>query len=456
MKPLRGRILPFTSVVTLLVSAASAQEYFREFGSSRSSSGIGRLTPGAEVFEGNDPDGLSPIDSIDPMAESTQEEDYNFRLGNVDFVVAAGIGIEFNDNINLGDRDRLSDLIFRPSLDIEGVWRISDTNKLRFGLGLSYAKYLEHSEYDSDSLLIAPNSAIAWTFKSGAFTITLRERLSYQEDPFDLPVASNVAQYARWENQAGIQVDWDANELTRVTFGYDRYDLWAKEEFFKSQDRGIDTVYLRPSYQINPYFTVGLNMAVSWVDFRENIQADALVYMIGPYILWKVNDTFDVYTEVGYQMSDFDGGTQEFFIDEDGEMVTSGVAVDDEDASNVYVKLELRHRPSENFRHKLMASKTTEVGFGSNFYDLYHIEYTADWKIGENTSLSPTIFYEYYETSGDLQETAYRFGAAIGIHHILSEHFTVGLDYRFLLKDSDQPDSDYYQNLALLSLYYKF
>ena len=47
-------------------------------------------------------------------------------------------------------------------------------------------------------------------------------------------------------------------------------------------------------------------------------------------------------------------------------------------------------------------------------------------------------------------------GAAIGIHHILSEHFTVGLDYRFLLKDSDLPESDYYQNLALLSLYYKF
>jgi hypothetical protein len=457
MKPLRGRILPITSAVTLISAAtAFSQEFFREFGTSRTSSGIGRLTPGAEVFEGNDPGGLSPLDRMDPLSDSLQDEDYNFRLGNVDFIVAAGLGVEFNDNINLAEHDRLSDIIFRPSLDIEGVWRISDTNRLRFGVGLSYALYTDHSEYNSDSVLISPNSAIAWTFKSGAFTITLRERLSYQEDPFDLPLASNVANFNRWENEAGIQVDWDANEFTRVTFGYDRYDLWAKDDYFKSQDRGTDTVYVRPSYQISPYVTVGLNMSVSWVDFSENIQADALVYMIGPYVLWKVSDLMDVYAEVGYQRSNFDGGTRATFVDEDGDVVTSDVPTDDEDSSSVYVKLELRHRPTENFRHKLVASKTTEVGFGSNFYDLYHVEYTADWKLGENTSLVPTLFYEYYETSGSLQETGQRYGVAVGIHHIFSEHLTVGLDYRFLLKDSDVPDSDYYQNLAFLSLYYKF
>jgi hypothetical protein len=456
MKPLRGRILPLTSAVTLIASVASAQEFFREFGTSRTSGGIGRLTPGAEVFSGNDPDGLSPIDSIDPLDDDMVEEDYNFRIGNVDFVVAAGFGVEFNDNITLADSDRLSDIIFRPSLDIEGIWRISENNRLRFGVGLSYAKYLDHDEFDSDSVLISPTSAISWTLKSGAFTITLRERLSYQEDPFDLPVLSGVATYARWENQAGIQVDWDANEFTRVTFGYDRYDLWANDDFFESQDRGIDTIYLRPSYQLSPYVTVGLNMSVSNVDFVQDIQADALVYMIGPYILWKINDLTDFYAEVGYQRSDFDGGTRATVFDPDTGIVTTDVATDEEDASSVYVKLELRHRPTENFRHKLIASKTTEVGFGSNFYDLYHVEYTADWKVGENTSVSPTLFYEYYETSGILNEHAHRYGAAIGVHHILSEHLTVGLDYRFLLKDSDVPDSDYYQNLALLSLYYKF
>jgi hypothetical protein len=384
------------------------------------------------------------------------DEVYNFRLGNVDFIVAAGLGIEFNDNINLSNHDRLSDIILRPELDIEGIWRISDTNRLRFGVGLSYAKYLNHSEYDSDSLLISPTSAIAWTLKSGAFTITLRERLSYQEDPFDLPLISGRATYGRWENQAGMQVDWALNELTNVTFGYDRYDLWATDEEFKSQDRGTDTVYLRPSYQVTPNVTLGLNTSVSWVDFSEDIQADALVYLVGPYITWKYNDYTDIYLEAGYQRSNFDGGTAVGLVDLGTGLESGTSTIDEEDSGSVYAKFEVRHRPTENFRHKLIASKTTEVGFGSNYYDLYHVEYTADWKFAENTSLTPTLFYEHYETSGEPAETANRFGAAIGLHRILSEHLTVGLDYRFLWKDSNRPDADYYQNLALLSFYYKF
>lgn len=452
MKPLCGRVLPATCVViSFLASAASAQEYFREFGTSRSSGGIGRLTPSVDVFEGNDPSGLSPIA---PVNDLETEEDYNFRLGNLDFIVAAGLGVEFNDNINLSENDRQSDIIFRPTLDIEGMWRFSETSRLRFGVGISYAKYLDHDEYDSESVLVAPNSAIAWTFKSGAFTVTLRERLSYQEDPFDLPLASGVARYGRWENQAGIQVDWQVNEPTRITFGYDRYDLWARDVAFQNQDRSVDTVYLRPSYQIAPTLSLGLNTSLSWVDFKENVQADSVVWMVGPYVLWNVTDTFDVYAEIGYQQSTFSGGTLPY-DPVTGEAI-GDVPIDSSDGSSMYGKIELSHRPTENFRHKLFASKTTEVGYGSNYYDLYHVEYTADWKLAENTSLTSSLFYEHYETSGDIGDKAHRVGAAIGLNRILSDHFSVGLDYRFLLKNSQLPDSDYYQNLAMLSLYYKF
>ena len=454
MKQARRRALIFTSFAALIGCNAHAQEYFREFGTSRSSGGFGRLSPAAEVFTGNNPDGLSPISPVEENSES--DDIYNFRLGNVDFVVAAGLGLEFNDNINLSEHDRLSDMILRPELDIEGIWRTSESSRLRFGVGLSYAKYLSHSEYDSESVLISPTSALAWTLKSGAFTITLRERLSYQEDPFEQPQLSGIANYGRWENQAGIQVDWEVNDRTKITLGYDRYDLWATDAVFESQNRGINTVYLRPSYQVSPYVTVGLNTSVSSVNFQEDIQADALVYLVGPYVMWKYSDYTDLYLEAGYQRSDFDGGTTVSTFDtETGEFVALG-GTDDQDGSSGYAKFEWRNRPTENFRHKVVASKTTEIGFGTNYYDLFHVEYTADWKFAERTSLTPTLFYEYYETSGEPKETGNRFGAAVGLHHILSEHLTVGLDYRFLLKDTNVPDADYYQNLALLSFYYKF
>ena len=68
----------------------------------------------------------------------------------------------------------------------------------------------------------------------------------------------------------------------------------------------------------------------------------------------------------------------------------------------------------------------------------------------------PTFFYEHYKTSGSFPEKANRYGALLGLRYILTPSVTMGLDYRFLLKDSNLKDSDYQQNLVLLSLFYNF
>ena len=448
-----AQIRPTLTVGILLSLAAPlfSQEFFREFGTSRTSGGIGRLTPSAEVFPGNSPSGHSPVASVDQQAV---EDKYNFRLGLVDFIIAAGVGVEFNDNITLSNSNELSDIIIRPEVNIEGVMRISELNTLRFGLGIGYAKYLNNSEFDSESVILSPTSALVWTAKSGSLTFTVRERIAYQEDPFDLPVLSNVATYKRWENQAGIEVDWEATEYARVAVGFDRFDLWAKDDAFASQDRTINTVFVRPSVDINPNWTAGLNASLSWLDYDQDIQADGTTLLVGPFIQWKVSDATDIYAEVGWQKSSFDGGTRQL-VGTDATGFTFGPR-DTEDSEQLYYKLQITNRPSENFRHTLTASRTAESGLGSNFYDLYHFEYSADWLFLEKTSVTPTAFYEYYETSGISSEEASRLGFALGIHHTYSNSLTLGLDYRFLMKDSNVQGSDYKQNLVMLSLYYKF
>src|SRR5262249_26775642 len=127
------------------------------------------------------------------------------------------------------------------------------------------------------------------------------------------------------------------------------------------------------------------------------------------------------------------------------------------DSSSWYLKFELDHRANEYFSHRLLGSKTAEIGIGSDFYDLYHIEYVADWKnFIANTEFSPSLFYEHFEKSGGFSEEGDRFGTALAFRYHLTNTITLGLDYRFIWKDSNLPDNDYYQNLAFLSLYYKF
>lgn len=379
---------------------------------------------------------IAPVVQLNP-----QEEDrYNLMLGQMRFNMAAGVGIEYNDNINLSDNNRQDDFIFRPSLNLEAVWPITDLNTLRFSLGVSYAKYFEHSEYDTRGVLLSPNSEIALTFYVGDVAITVRDRFSYQEDPYDIPILANVAVYRRFTNLASVQADWDLNPATHLTVGYQHYNLWSRDEEFESLDRAIDTIYVRPSVKLSPALTVGVNGSVSFIQ-HENTLNDGTGFLVGPFAEIALTESTRLYAEVGYQGIAFDD---------------NNIINDSDDVSTYYVKSEIYNRLTENFSHRLSFSKTAELGFNSNYYDLYHLEYAADWRLTPSLILDPVAFYEHYETSGENGEEADRYGAALGMRYVLTPSLTLGADYRFIFKDSSIEDADYYQNVVLLSLFYNF
>jgi hypothetical protein len=329
---------------------------------------------------------------------------------------------------------------------------------LHFGVEFSYAKYFDHRQYDTDGILISPTSALAYSFEVGAFLVTLRDRFSYQEDAYDDPTLSNVARYRRAENQIGIEADWALNQQTDIVFGYDHFNLWTVDPEFSADERSVDTVFAKPGYWITPALRVGVVGAFSWIDFKESSRQDGTNLLLGPFIEWKISDVMTLYLEGGIQNLNFNGTStfdEDFFhtlTDEE-----RALFADNEDSSSWYAKFELDHRANDYFTHRLLGSKTSEIGIGSNFYDLYHIEYAADWRnFIANTDFSPSIFYEHFETSGRFPEEGDRYGAALAVRYHLTNTITLGLDYRFIWKDSNLPHADYYQNLAFLSVYYKF
>ncbi len=455
---------------TLLVSASSAlfaQEFFRDYGTSRSSGGLGPVYPSEYTYEDASPSGLAPLRPGQDLnaAQVAEEADrYNFAIGPVQFGLAVGVGLEYNDNITLADDDRIEDFILRPSLDIQAAWRLSDLNTLKLSIGASYAKYFDHSEFDSRSVLLSPNSELAFTFYLGRLKVTLRDRFSYQEDNYNQPTLSNTATpYRRYENQAGLRLDLALNDKVDLAGGYDHYNLWTIGDDFALQDRALDTIFFKPSYQIVPGIKVGVNASYSFITFDSSERGDGHGLLAGPFIEWQMSEYTNLYLEAGYQELQFDkgGDFNNRAIDQLGLSAADSAAVrdilrDDEDTSSYYIKFEIDNKPSDVFDHRLAFSKTAEIGFSSNSYDLYHVEYDANWKIFQHTEIGPVIFYEYYTSSGDLGEKAHRVGAGLGIRYHFSNSLTLGLDYRFIAKDSELEKSDYRQNLAFLSIYYKF
>src|SRR5437588_2703920 len=192
-----------------------------------------------------------------------EEERYNFAVGPMRFNVAAGVAIEYNDNITLAETEKESDFILRPSLTLDGYWKLTELNTLRLSLGVSYAKYFNHSEFDTRGILLSPSSELAFSIHVGNIVVTLRDHFSYQEDPLQNPVLSGIATYRRFENTAGIQVDWPATDTVKVTVGYNHYNLWTYQTQFEQLDRSVDSIYLKPSIAISPSVTVGVDASVS-------------------------------------------------------------------------------------------------------------------------------------------------------------------------------------------------
>src|ERR1044072_4040940 len=87
---------------------------------------------------------------------------YNLMTGPVRFRVSATMGIEYNDNINYAEVNEQEDIILHPQINLNGVWPITQINTLTLDLGVGYSIYLDHSEANTNGLLISPQSQIAF------------------------------------------------------------------------------------------------------------------------------------------------------------------------------------------------------------------------------------------------------------------------------------------------------
>ncbi len=174
--------------------------------------------------------------------QSIDEIPYNLQAGPWKLRFSATLGVEYNDNVNLSEdgsaivrtaagpvlvtSEQQSDFIIHPQINVNALWPITQLNTFKLDLGLGYAFYLEHSEYDTNSLLISPGSQLAFDIFVGDFRINFHDRFSVEQDPVEEIGLSNVANYGHFENTVGVSVLWDLNAAV-ATIGYDHYNFIA-------------------------------------------------------------------------------------------------------------------------------------------------------------------------------------------------------------------------------------
>ncbi|HMD14586.1 MAG TPA: hypothetical protein VKI62_08180, partial [Bacteroidota bacterium] len=224
--------------------------------------------------------GSLSAESNRPVIDTDQ---YNIRLGPALLSMSALLDLEYNDNIELSETDRKSDLIVEPLLNTNVLWQVSEYNAVRLNLGVGYVKYLNNPQFDSSSVSVTPDSQLAFDIYVGDFRFTIFDKLSIQQNPVTEINLSSVARFERLENAAGLSVTWDLNKV--ILFGgYTHYNFYSFDSQFAYLNQTEEQFLLSSSLKLSDALTVGVRGTFGIVNYSENFQNDSTDYSAGAFV----------------------------------------------------------------------------------------------------------------------------------------------------------------------------
>jgi len=413
---------------------------------------------------------LAGEDAYDARQEDVSRIPYNLLLGPVRFRVGATVGVEYNDNINYAEVNKEEDVIITPDLTLDAIWPVTQLNTLRLDLGIGYSFYLDHSEDDTNGVLIAPKSQLAFDIFVGDFRINLHDRFELQQDPIQEGVLSNTANYGRFENTAGVSVLWDLNKVL-VEVGYDHYNFIATNSDFDYLNRDAEIVGGSVAFIVNPTITVGVEGNAVWSNYfndnsSEGVLNDTDDYSVGGFVEATLTNNLKVRLAGGYQHMDFGNNFVIFPLAGFGLVPFP----DHQTLEDYYVNGLITHRINAQVTQTLSAGHENQPGIQSNFITLNYVRHTVSWNLIRNVLLSTEFFFEEAQESGGpingtiltvlngqpVGETFHRIGGAITLGYQLTPHVTLGLRYQGTSKDSNGFLRDYNQNRISLDGTYSF
>jgi hypothetical protein len=376
---------------------------------------------------------------------TTSTGNYFLKAGPVDFSASLSTDVEYNDNVGLAEVGRESDIIIRPTLAIDSEWRITQLNTLHFDISLGYQKYLDHGSLDTRTILLDPGSQLSFdVYVGGILKLNFHDRFSIMQNPVDEPLLSNVANFQRFENTAGVTALFDFNDL-KIVVGYDHFNYRTFESDFDFLDRSEEQFYASAGLRLSDAITVGLDGSGGLINYRLNINNDGTTWTAGPFL----EATLSSYTTLRIT-----GGWQEMNFSQTG---TTG---DTNNYGGWFGNLTISQRLNQYWTHSVSAGHEARLGLEVNFSEYDYLRYLSQWQINPRLNAGFEAFLEQDNESGTIQaqdsELARRWGGGISLSYRLGPKLTAGLQYHYVKKDSDLVLRSYYQNSVSLDLKYEF
>lgn len=430
----------FTSAILLLAGASLAQDI--------ESTNIVFNTP--ETYQL----GHSPLNEPSSLAKRPEGAPPYFAIplgsGGLNFNV--GLKAEYIDNIFLTIDNRRDDFILVPECDIAAFFPVGQFNALSFDVGLAYYEYLKNTQLNTGVPLVNPNSALAFTLRSGDFKFKFSEAFSYQQSPFyetggEFFNLFNTALFQRYLNRVGALVTWDQHDLV-MTAGYYHENLWAESSIYNYIDHASELFSADAMLALSPVFTVGMEAAGSINDFSNRGLYDTWRARVGPAVRINPTPFIRIRFGGGYERIQYDSAQ------------ASSAGLTPENTYYAYANIE--HQIDPFLSHSLTFSHDNQLGFNAANLEGTTLAYSLTWTPRKALSISPVGLISFYDesfgsTTANLYHEQFTFYyAGLAAKYQLGRHWRADASWYYRLKDSDIHVNGYAQNQVSVELVYQF
>lgn len=388
-------------------------------------------------------DSLAGEAAAEALKRSIQDEDYNISAGPVRLKTEAGVGVSYTDNVFYSQNAKY-DVMINPQVSLGAMWPITQLNTLHLSLGLAYEWYLVNHVLNTDSPLVNPGSELEANLFVGDFRIRPHERFSYQESLFFNSVFgdevrfynfNNVGVFARYENQAGVDVTWDLNKVV-LSATYNHENFFSTTSGFEYLDRQSEWFTDSASLAIGDKAHVGVESRESIHRYDEQtILNNNWRLRAGPFVDLSPDRTFSVRAGGGFETAQYD---------------TSSSTNDNVETYYGYVAI---RQDTRFFSHSLQGGRELLLGENANNMRSDYIRYSITSPIVAHVELEADGSVNFAEEfGGPFDERFTYYGAGLRASYQFHKYCRADVRYEFRLKDSELPLRDFTRNRVTVAL----
>jgi hypothetical protein len=334
-----------------------------------------------------------------------------------------------------------SDFILRSVIKTRMSWATTDRNSLNLALGGGYAFYLQHSDFNRYFL---NGTELSYDIYVGDFWINLHERADITENSYQDPTVVASGNYSLFQNTLGFSPVLDLGKVV-LKAGYDHLTYTFLQS--GNQNTGVfpdfqnEVVSLSAGYMLAPELRAGLELGGSLLSYSGATAnanySNAKQWNAGPFLETPLSEYLWLRVSAGYTDYLPDSSAAKSF-------------------NGIYGQVTVAHKVNEYLNYYLSGGRLISSGYGGGSYDMYFVNWQANWKFIRDVSLGTAFAFNHGTQVIAGGETFNQIGPGITLSRPLTQKVTASLGYQYYYRTSDHPGLNYTVDIISLNFTYQF